>query len=130
MAPSSTQKQLVQKWGDGLRQGWTAVPTLMLDLPKLDLRPLTFSVLVQLVSFWWSHDQRPFPSRALLARRLGVSVRSIHRALDELEDRGLIERLKRHRNDGGRASTEYDLSGLVEQLAQLADEDKEASTAA
>ncbi len=115
------QKNLIQKWTKPVyEKGWTALPMPLLDLPALGLRPLTFAVLVQLVSFWWLPAKKPFPSRTTLARRLGVSVRTVQRAIDELDELGLIQRLRRKRRDGGHASTEYDLSGLVERLGQVA----------
>lgn len=112
-----TEQNLVAKWTRPVyERGWTAVPTPMLDLPALGLRPLTFVVLVQLISFWWEPDKKPFPSRARLAERLGVSVRTVHRAIGELEDMGLIESRPRTHASGANASNEYDLSGLVRRL--------------
>lgn len=115
------EQALIRKWTKPVYDsGWTALPAPILDLPALGLRPLTFAVLVQIVSYWWVPSKRPFPSRATLAKRTGVSLRSIQRALDDLEDAGLIQRNRRQREDGGYASTEYDLSGLVQKLGALA----------
>lgn len=117
-ARDANEKNLVEKWTKPVYdRGWTAVPaTLLEDLPRLGLRPTSFAVLIQLLSFWWRPAEMPYPSRTLLARRLGLSVRAVHRALDDLEAEGLIRRVRKSRPDGGHTSNAYDLSGLIGRL--------------
>lgn len=126
LARDANEKNLVQKWTKPVYdRGWTAVPVALLeDLPRLGLRPTSFAVLIQLLSFWWRSAEMPYPSRTRLARRLGLSVRAVHRALDELEAEGLIRRVRQSRSDGGHTSNAYDLTGLVDRLHTYATEQK------
>lgn len=62
----------------------------------------------------------PFPSKKRLAERLGVSDKTVQRAMKRLEDEGLIKRERRSHASGGQASNRYDLSPLVEKLKPIA----------
>lgn len=58
----------------------------------------------------------PFPRSESLARRSGLSRRTVQRRLQQLEDKGFIERFSVVREDDGRATTHYDLKKTVARL--------------
>lgn len=53
-----------------------------------------------------------FPSAKTIAKDLSLSKRTVFRALNELLDKGLIEKQPRHRNDGGVSSNFYRLTDI------------------
>lgn len=52
-----------------------------------------------------------FPSVRTIAKELHISKSTVFRALNDLENAGLVERSARWRNSGGRSSTLYRLRG-------------------
>lgn len=50
-----------------------------------------------------------FPSRATLAKRIGMHVNSVDRFIEEIEKKGLISKSKRVNSDGGMTSNSYQL---------------------
>jgi Mn-dependent DtxR family transcriptional regulator len=49
-------------------------------------------VLLNLTLFWWFRDQPPFPRSSIIARRMGVSARTVQRVFKKLERLGYIRR--------------------------------------
>jgi DeoR/GlpR family transcriptional regulator of sugar metabolism len=76
-------------------------------------------LLLQLADYWWHRAQMPFPSKAALAERMGLSQRQIQRYLTELEKGEFIERVERFAGHKGQQSNEYDMTGLVKKLKKL-----------
>ena len=62
----------------------------------------------------------PWPSKQTIADRLGVSTKTVQRAIVGLEQADLLIRKYRYHKTGGRTSNEYDLSPLVERLKPIA----------
>ncbi|WP_416366252.1 helix-turn-helix domain-containing protein [Sphingomonas aerolata] len=61
----------------------------------------------------------PFPSMKTLAVRSGVSERQVQRAINRLDELGLMKRVKR-KTKGIIASNAYDLNPLTEILSEVA----------
>lgn len=117
------------KWGaDVAAAGFTITPSHLLAanafLPsERHLAPTEMLILLNLLSAWWQADRLPFPSKATLAKRLGLkSTRQVQRALSSLESKGLIQRIERFHESKGRASNYYDLSGTVALVKTLVTE--------
>lgn len=113
---------LQQKWGDkSLALGWTTIPTSLLFLQKdLLISANGMNVLLHLVMHWWKPEQNPHPSQKAIAERMGVSVRTVQRALYELENHNIISKQttkKEHPIYRGRNI--YDLSPLISILESL-----------
>lgn len=110
---------LERKWGEkSMLMGWTAIPTSLLFLQaELSISPLGFNLLVNLVSHWWETTELPYPSQESMAKRMGVSKRSIQREISTLIELGLLEK---HPNKAGnkkfKGRNSYDLSNLVKIL--------------
>lgn len=110
-----------QKWGKNVMNlGFCIVPSLLLRAQqRLGLNPTQLAVLLQLCDHWWDAERKPYPSKKLLAERLGLSPRQVQRHVADLECNGLVARIPREGAHGGKLSNIYDLSGLVDRLKGL-----------
>ena len=120
-AAEETAAASEKKWGRKvIARGFTIVPSLLLRAQqRLGLNPTQLAVLLQLIDHWWDAERKPFPSKARLSERLGLSERQVQRYLAELEQAGLIRREQRYAKHRGKLSNLFDLSGLVEKLKEL-----------
>ncbi|MCN8312199.1 helix-turn-helix domain-containing protein, partial [Escherichia coli] len=73
------------KWkAGGLSLGWTAVPTVLFFIQnEKKLTSVAFNTLLNLIVHWWSLQEWPHPSMESLAIRMGVSVRTVQRAIND-----------------------------------------------
>lgn len=110
-----------KKWSPELMApGWTMVPSVLMEYQReLGLNPVQFNILMQLAKHWWK-DAPPFVSKRTIAHAMRVSMRTIQRHLTALEQRGLIRREERRRQDGGRTSNRYVFTGLIEKARPYA----------
>lgn len=113
---------LEKKWGeDSLGMGWTSIPSSLLFLQStLLISSNALNVLLHLVMHWWDINKNPHPSQKAIAGRMGVSVRTVQRALYELEENHIITKQttrKEHPIYKGRNI--YDLSPLTHLLQEL-----------
>jgi hypothetical protein len=118
-----------RKWGRDVMEvrNFCLFPSLLLHAQaRLKITPTQLALLMHLIDFWWDADRKPWPRKALLAERVGLSSRHVQRQIAELEALGLVKRNERFSRSKGKLSNEYDLSGLVERLKQLAPEFKAA----
>jgi len=124
-------KKSDEKWGrEVMKLGFSVIPALLLRAQKrLGLNPTQLAVLLQLIDYWWEHDNKPFPSKQALSDRLSLGPRQIQRHIADLEKAGLVQRNERIKADGSKSSNEYDLSGLVKHLKELEPEFREAKEA-
>lgn len=121
------KKLTEQKWGaDAARAGFTILPNHLISynqfVPDSDqLTPSEFFVLAQILRHWWGERDRPFPSKASLALRTGISPRQVQRILTSLESKGLIKRISRYSGaSAGRMSNAFDLSPLARKVSEIA----------
>ena len=110
-----------KKWGKSvIAIGFCIVPSLLLQAQRrLGLTPTQLAILMQLCDFWWDSERKPYPSKATLADRLGLSPRQVQRHVAELETAGLVQRTQRWSSHGGKTTNFYDLGGLVKRLQEL-----------
>ncbi|WP_080933742.1 helix-turn-helix domain-containing protein, partial [Klebsiella pneumoniae] len=82
------------RWDEkALSMGWTAIPNALFFMQRpLGISPTNFNVLLNLFIHWWEAGTWPYPSQKGLASRMGVSVRTIQRSLDEMTEMGLIKK--------------------------------------
>ena len=126
---AAVAKMSERKWGREVMdvRNFCIFPSLLLHAQaRLKLTPTHLALVMHLIDFWWDVDRKPWPSKATLAQRLGLSPRQVQRRMAELEAMGLVHRNERRNALRGKLSNEYDLSGLVERLKQLAPEFKAA----
>ena len=110
-----------RKWGDAANAGFQILPDILLKQQKrLGLSPTELVVLINLTMHWWYEQQMPFP-RSTIARRMGLDVRTVQRAMNRLQTMRLIEKKKVRVKDT--ELTVFDLSGLVKELEPYARQD-------
>jgi hypothetical protein len=103
------------------------LPSILLQAQaRLCISPQQMIVLLQLVEHWWREDSKVFPAKASLASRVGLSEKQIQRHIVALEQKKLVKRIERVLPGKGKVSNEYDLSGLVQKLKEIAPEFEEA----
>jgi len=111
------------KWGVAMSEGFVFVPrALMRHQAELELDSVAVMVLLNLIGSWWEEGDLPYPRPTTIAKRIGVHVRTVQRHLSELDERGLIARVRSSGN-GSKSDTtvtRYDLSGLVHALQKAA----------
>jgi predicted transcriptional regulator len=116
------------KWGvKVMEQGFCMIPSLLLRAQRrLHLSPSQLAVLLQIIDHWWDAGRKPYPSKKELSARLGISERQVQRYITDLEEEGLLKREERYGDHGGRQTNMYDLQGLVDKLAEIEPEFREA----
>lgn len=122
------ERILTQKWGANvIESGYTVIPSIVLRAQRrLHLDSTQMVVLFHLLDFWWKPGDMPWPSKAKIAKRMGVSEKTVQRAMSAMEEEGLLTRKTRYHSHGGRTSNIYDLKRLVERLKKLAGDLREA----
>lgn len=120
---NATDGRPFAKWGEAAIAGWQAVPDVLLkNQTRLGLSATELLVLLNVLSFWWYVEELPFPRGTTIAKRMGMTPRTVQRSLQALIDRGLLAK----KRDVGRDNKERDVldpSGLVEALKKLAVDD-------
>jgi DNA replication protein DnaD len=95
--------------------GFQPVPdVLLLHQRELGLRSEDLNVRLQITTHWYFPDRMPFPWNSTIAKRMGVSVRSVQRSVRRLRRLGLLGQTK---TDGRLA---HDLTPLIEKLRPFA----------
>lgn len=125
------ENQSRKKWGaDVWSIGYTQIPSLLFRAQnRLGLSSSQLNVILHLCEHWWSADRRPYPSKSVIANRIGIDPKQVQRILSDLEKRGYIKRNSRY-NGRAQTSNEFDLSGLARALKKLVGEFKRADDTA
>lgn len=131
------KKLTEQKWGtEAARAGFTIMPNHLIAynqfVPESErLSASEFFVLAQILKHWWSEQDKPFPSKASISNRTGLSPRQIQRILGSLEAKGLVRRISRFSgSNSGRMSNAYDLRPLARKVAEIARRNPKLSSSA
>lgn len=110
--------------------GFCIVPSLLIQAQaRLGLEAQQVNILLHLMDMWWEKESKPFPTKELIAERMGVSTKTVQRHIVAMEEAGLVKRIFRTRPGRGTTSNEYDLSGLVARLKELEPEFSEVREA-
>jgi len=75
-------------------------------------------VLLNMNMHWWQKGDFPFPRPTIIAKRMGVSKRTVERRIEKLVKAGLLERLPLTKEGKLRR---YKLEGLVNRLQDAAE---------
>lgn len=111
------------KWGDALAAGYQILPdALFRGQHLLDLSATDVVVIANLNQAWWFSDRLPYLQPNTIAKRMGVSERSVQRSLRRMRMRGLISQVREPQEDGT-VRYYHDLAGLRDQLNLLARRD-------
>lgn len=107
----------------GGETGFVAVPSLLLrSQARLGLTCVEVVVLTNILMHWWHRSEWPYPRLSVIANRMAASSRTVQRAVQNLEDKGLVKRLPSESLTTGRVVRRFDLSGLVKRLRTLREE--------
>ncbi len=97
--------------------GFAIVPGVLIRAQaKLELDTTDLAILLNLILHWWKVGEWPYPQPSVLARRIGVSTRTVERHLEGLEERGFLLRHPSVKSPDGLACRRIELTGLVERL--------------
>lgn len=135
LVPKEKEKESRKKWGDELiNAGYTILPSVLITRQKaLGLEPIHINILMVLLTYWWTADTLPYPSKKTMAEIIGVDESTIRRHIAKMEHWGFIKReLRRVEHDRNKTNI-YDFSGLIAALKPFAQEEiqaKEANRAA
>ena len=103
--------------------GFVAVPSILLrSQARLGLTCVEVVVLTNVFMHWWQAHEWPYPRLSTIAHRMAASPRTVQRAVESLEDKGLLQRLPSESLVYGPAVRRFDLSGLIECLRNLKEE--------
>ena len=120
-APMPTEPDA--KWGDALKAGFQVLPdALIRGQHLLKLTATDMVVIANLNQAWWYEDRLPYLQPHTIAKRMGVSERSVQRSLRRLRKKGFLHQVRKRQNDGTMRYY-HDLSGLREELEKLARRD-------
>lgn len=107
-----------EKWGKALDGGFQVLPDLVLRYQSdLKLTPTDLAVLLNLMMAWWSKERPPYPRPTAIARRMGVTERTVQRSLERLRKLRLLYKTK------VKDRVAYDLSPLAKRLIDIASTD-------
>jgi Helix-turn-helix domain len=115
------KKESEKKWGKAVMgHGYCIFPSILLQAQaRLGVNAQEMVVLLQLTEHWWKADSRVFPSKEVIAQRVGLSTKQVQRHIKRLEELKLVQRKERYKSGGSRTSNEHDLSGLVAKLKAI-----------
>ena len=102
--------------------GWSAIPVTILKYQRqLKLDATDINIILHLGRHWWTAERLPYPSKQEIAGCMGISESTVQRHVRDLEQRGMIERIKRYdAKHGGQSSNQYDLQGLINKATPFA----------
>jgi predicted transcriptional regulator len=115
------------RWGRAMAGGYQVVPNQLFRLQNtLGLSSIQVVILLNLSMHWWRKKDLPFITPYHIAKRMGVSRRTIERQLRQLCDIGLVQkrRLDEVEAINGNPRVGYDLSGLISVLEEMPVETK------
>lgn len=118
-AGETGMKQLRSKWGSDLvAAGWVAFPSIILERQDaLGLDALDVNIILHIAKHWFEPGNLPHPSKGSIAKAMQVTPRTVQKRISRLHDLGFLRRIERRGGKGtkGSQTSEYDLSGLVQQ---------------
>src|SRR5262249_17833684 len=109
---------ITDKWGGALAGGFQVIPNVLVRAQAhLKLDSVDVVVLLNMNMHWWNKGDFPFPRASTIAKRMGISKRTVQRRIEKLVKQGLLERVPLTTNDNMRR---YKLDGLVQRLSEAA----------
>ncbi|MDP2618687.1 MAG: helix-turn-helix domain-containing protein [Hyphomicrobiales bacterium] len=115
--PSSTERI----WGKAvLKHGYTGVPSILIKAQnRIGINQTQMNIILQLLDYWIEPTRKPFPSKKDIAKRIGITGKTVQNNIRALEKAGLIRREMRKTASGDWNSNIYHLDGLVERVQEL-----------
>jgi hypothetical protein len=114
-----------EKWSTPLMDaGWTVLPSIILEKQHaLGLDAIDVNILLQLARYWWYSDNPPHPSKASIAKCIGIDASTVRRHIARMEHDGFIKREARYNKKfGGQETNTYHFDGLIKASTPHAEE--------
>ncbi len=109
-----------QRWGEAMTGGYQVIPNLVFLLQnKLHLSSHQLVIVLNLSMHWWKKSDLPFVRPSTMAKRMGISRRTVERQLKALCDMGLVQKKWLPENAKTTATIGYDLTGLVARIERM-----------
>jgi predicted transcriptional regulator len=106
------------RWGDVAAPGYQPLPDVFLfHQAEVGLSSEELNVLLNVMAHWYDPQRMPFPRPTTIARRMGVSERTIQRLFASLVEKGFLRKVKAQNATG---SVAYDLQATVEKFRPYA----------
>jgi DNA-binding transcriptional regulator YhcF (GntR family) len=118
-------KRNEEKWTPTLMEaGWTVLPSIILEKQNaLGLDAIDVNILLQLARYWWYPDNPPHPSKASIAKCIGVDPSTVRRHIARMEADGFIRREARYNPKlRGQETNIYHFDGLIKAATPYAQE--------
>lgn len=77
-------------------------------------------IILHLAGYWWHAGNDPFPTKETLAKKIGVTPRTIQRSIAELEKKEYITRHARTSKLGGNLANSYSFEGIIKAATPFA----------
>ena len=131
LATKEKEKESRKKWGNELIDaGYTILPSTLVTRQKaLGLEPIHINILLVLLTYWWTADTLPYPSKKTMAAIIGVDESTIRRRVAEMEKAKFITRVQRRVDKDRNQTNIYDFTGLIAALQPFAQEEIQAKEA-
>lgn len=132
LAPKEKVTESRKKFGNDLIEaGYTILPSTLITRQKaLGLDPIHINILLVLMTYWWTADTLPYPSKKTMAEIIGVDESTIRRRIAEMEKWKFIKRVQRRVEHNRNQTNIYDFAGLIDALQPFAQEEVQAKEAA
>lgn len=113
-----------EKWTSTLMDaGWTVIPSILLEKQAaLGLDAKDVNILMHLAKHWWYRENPPHPSKASIAKAMGIDPSTVRKRIARMESEGLIQREARYKKLGGQETNFYHFDGLIQILSPHAEE--------
>ena len=108
--------RIADKWKGAVNEGsgWVAIPMSLLRLQtKLELTATDMIVLANFLAHWWDPTRAVYPRSSTIAKRMGVTKRTVQRSTEKMVRKGLMDPVKL--DDGKRG---FQFTSLANRLAK------------
>ena len=107
--------RVADRYGDAGRAGWSPLPDVLLfNQHKLGIGSEDLNVLLNMMAHYYSPGAMPFVRPNVIAKRMGVSTRSVQRSITRLRKKRLIAKVH-----GPKRQVVHDLQPLLDKLQPL-----------
>lgn len=116
--PRDSESRVSDRYGKAGDAGWSPTPDVLLfNQHKLKIQSDDLVVLLNLMAHYYVKNEMPWIRPTIIAKRMGVSQRSVQRSIARLRKQGLILKGK-HEN----GHITHDLTPLIERLQPYGEE--------
>jgi predicted transcriptional regulator len=108
-------------WGKPVyKHGYAGIPSILIQAQqRLGINSMQMNIIIQLLDSWFDPGRKPFPTKRVLANRIGVTEKTIQINVRALEKAGLVRRQMRKTAAGDWNSNIYHLDGLIAKVQAL-----------